>query len=141
MTRHPLASIDTTYEPPGDAECRDIRIWCRILNPGCEAQTYGDPSGCWPAEPAEIEVDSIELLVEYRAPSRRHGTGNLPFMQLIPLADAVFYGSLTPDEHDAIVAWAEHYARDNIAEIVADAGERDYWDAVDRGRSEARDGR
>jgi len=28
----------------------------RMTSRGCRAQTYGDPSGCYPAEPAEFEI-------------------------------------------------------------------------------------
>ena len=34
--------------------------WCGksvavTVNPGCQAQTYGDPLDCYPAEPAEVD--------------------------------------------------------------------------------------
>ena len=36
--------------------------------PGCPAQTYGDPSQCYPAEPPEVEFVGAKMLCSYDQP-------------------------------------------------------------------------
>lgn len=44
----------------------------RVTSYGCDAQTYGPPENCYPAEPPEWEINSIELYLYVPLTAEEH---------------------------------------------------------------------
>lgn len=55
----------------------------RVLSWGCDAQTYGPPENCYPAEPPEFEIDRIRLYrdVPLTAEERRRKVIKTPIFE------------------------------------------------------------
>jgi hypothetical protein len=58
-----LCTTIVRQDNDGDPVEADVIVYfdARMTSPGCKAQTYGDPSNCWPAEAPEFELTFSEV--------------------------------------------------------------------------------